>query len=389
MTGIMLPKLQIPITKPYMDEAEAEAAARAVRSGWIVQGPLVAEFEQAVAARLGVAHAVAVSNCTTALHLALLCSGVQPGDEVIVPSFSFIATANAVLHAGAIPVFVDIDRRTYNLDPGLLEAAITPRTKAIIPVDQIGLAADIDPVLEIAQHYHLKVLEDAAPAIGAIYKKRPVGSVSPVTCFSFHPRKSISTGEGGILATNDANIAKKARVLRSHGASVSDLARHNSSKVLIEEYTELGYNYRMTDIQAAIGLEQLKKLDYILEQRQRLADRYNSLLATVPGVTPPYVPDYATHTFQSYAVRLDPATTPPREFIMELMLQNGVATRRGVMAIHEEPLYKSKRGYQVSLPVTEQATRQTLLLPMFTTLTNTEQDYVVEILRAVLLMEGD
>ncbi len=371
-------RLQIPITRPFMDEAEALAAANAIRSGWIVQGPLVAEFEAAVAARLGVEHAIAVTNCTSALHIALICSDIGPGDEVIVPSFSYIATANAVIHAGATPIFVDIDPRTYNLDPALIEAATTPRTRAIIPVDQIGLAADLDPILEIAARHNLKVIEDAAPAIGALYKGRPIGSVSPLTCFSFHPRKSISTGEGGLITTNSAQIATRARVLRAHGASVSDLARHNATKVVIEEYAELGYNYRMTDIQAAIGLEQLKKLDYILRCRQRLAARYNEKLSHLTGVTTPFVPDYATHTYQSYALRLDPACTPPREQIMAEMLEWGVATRRGVMAIHEEPYYRLTRQVQTSLPVTEAATRNTLLLPMYTTMSEAEQDYVVE-----------
>jgi perosamine synthetase len=371
---------QIPITKPYMDEAEALAAADAIRSGWIVQGPIVAAFEKAVAERLGVAHAVATTNCTSALHLALLCCGIGPGDEVIVPSFSYIATANAVLHAGATPIFVDIDARTYNMDPALIEAAITPRTRAIFPVDQIGLPADLDPILAIAARYGLQVIEDAAPAIGATYRGRPIGSLSPITCFSFHPRKSISTGEGGMLVTHSAEIAAQARVLRAHGASVSDLARHQSTQVVIEEYAELGYNYRMTDIQAAVGLEQLKKLDYILERRQTLAARYGRLLAQMPGVTPPFVPAGSTHTYQSYAVRLDPMCTPSREAVMAQMLAQGVATRRGVMAIHEEPYYARTRQVQVCLPVTEAATRETLLLPMFTTMTDDDQDYVVQAL---------
>src|SRR5262249_16095034 len=225
--------------------------------------------------------------------------------EVIVPSFSFIATANAVLHAGGAPVFVDIDARTYNIDPSRIEAAITPRTRAIIPVDQIGLAADLDAVLEIAERHNLKVVEDAAPALGATYRGRPIGSISPITCFSFHPRKSITSGEGGAITTDDAEVAARARVLRSHGASVSDLARHSASTVIIEEYDELGYNYRMTDIQAAVGIEQLKKFDDILARRLHLAKRYNMLLAQIDGVTPPYAPEDAPHTYQSYCVRLD------------------------------------------------------------------------------------
>jgi dTDP-4-amino-4,6-dideoxygalactose transaminase len=373
----------IPITKPYLGEEEAQAAAAAIRSGWIAQGPLVARFEEALASRLGVSHVVMTSNCTTALHLALLCSGIGSGDEVIVPSFSFIATANAVLYTGARPVFADIDPRTYNIDSAAIEAAITPRTKAIIPVDQIGLAADLDAVLEIAERYRLRVIEDAAPALGATYRGRPVGAISPVTCFSFHPRKSITTGEGGAIATNDAELATRARVLRSHGASVSDLARHSAASVIIEAYEELGYNYRMTDMQAAMGIEQLKKLDAILARRRELAERYNTRLAEIPGVTSPYSPEDAPHTYQSYCVRLDPALTPPRETIMEGMLADGVATRRGVMAIHEEPYYVDRFG-RGSLPVTEAATRETLLLPLYMTMTETEQDRVIASLRAAV-----
>jgi perosamine synthetase len=371
----------IPITKPYMDEAEAQAAASAIRTGWIAQGPLVAQFEAAFAARVGAAHAVAVSSCTAALHLALICAEIGPGDEVVVPSLTFIATANAVRHVGATPVFAEIDHQTYNLTAETVRAALTPRTKAIIVVDQIGLPADLDPILELAEHRGLSIVEDAAPTVGATYRHRPVGSLGPTTCFSFHPRKSISCGEGGMITTQSAALAARARVLRSHGASVSDLARHQANAVVIEQYSELGYNYRMTDIQAAIGLEQLKKLDCILSERRRLAARYGALLADIPGVTPPYVPDWSTHTYQSYAVRLDPAQTPSRDAVMARMLQLGVATRRGIMAIHEESLYRTSGCH---LPITEAATRETMLLPIFTTLTDTEQDTVIAALRKAL-----
>jgi dTDP-4-amino-4,6-dideoxygalactose transaminase len=382
---VTLPPTQdlIPITKPFLGEEEAQAAADAIRSGWVAQGPLVAKFERAIAERLGVRHVVATSNCTTSLHLALICAGIGPGDEVIVPSFTFIATANAVLYVGAQPVFVDIDPRTYNIDPAQIEAAITPRTRAIIPVDQIGLAAELDAVGEIAEHHSLRIIEDAAPALGATYRSRPVGSISPITCFSLHPRKSITTGEGGLITTDDDDVAARARVVRSHGASISDLARHNASTVTIEEYEELGYNYRMTDIQAAIGIEQFKKLDDVLARRKRLAERYNDLLAEIPGVTTPYAPEYAPHTYQSYCVWLDPAQTAHRAEVMERMLALGVATRRGVMAIHEEPFYVERVG-TVSLPVTEAATRETLLLPLFATMTDGEQDRVVSALRQSL-----
>lgn len=374
----------IPITKPCLGDEEIEAVSQALRSGWVAQGPLVAAFEQALAERLGVAHVVATSNCTTSLHIALLCAGIGPGDEVIVPSFTFIATANAVLYVGATPIFVDIDPRTYNMDPMCVEAAISPRTRAIVPVDQIGLAAELDPILDIAQRHGLRVIEDAAPALGATYRGRPIGSISPITCFSFHPRKSITTGEGGAIATNDAEVAARARLLRSHGASISDLARHTASTVTIEQYELLGYNYRMTDIQAAIGGAQLRKLDGILALRQRLAQRYNRLLASISGITAPYAPDHAPHTYQSYCVRLDPATCPSRDVVMEHMLDQRIATRRGVMAIHEEPYYREHFG-NISLPVTEEATRQTLLLPLYAEMTEAEQDRVVEALHRSLV----
>ncbi|MDB5058709.1 MAG: DegT/DnrJ/EryC1/StrS aminotransferase [Chloroflexi bacterium] len=373
---------QIPITKPYITEDEAQAAAAAIRSGWLVQGPKVAEFETAVAAYVGARHAVATSNCTTALHLSLLCRNIGPGDEVIVPSFTFIATANSVLYTGATPVFVDIDPRTYNMDPSLIEAAITPRTRAIIPVDQIGLAADLEPILDIAARHNLHVIEDAAPAIGATYRGRRIGSISPATCFSFHPRKSITSGEGGMITTDDDEMAAQARVLRSHGASISDLARHSASRVTIEEYDELGYNYRMTDVQAAVGIEQVKKLDWILERRQVLAGRYARLLGEIPGLSTPFSPSDGPHTYQSYGVRLDSSTWPSRDDVMQRMLEQGISTRRGIMAIHLEPYYRRRFG-KISLPVTEEATRQTLLLPLFVTMTEEDQDAVVMALSEV------
>jgi perosamine synthetase len=268
------------------------------------------------------------------------------------------------------------------MDPNPLEAAITPRTRAVIPVGQIGLAADLDPILSIAAHHGLYVIEDAAPALGATYRGRRVGSISPVTCFSFHPRKSITAGEGGMIVTDDEALATRARVLRSHGASVSDLTRHTATTVTLEEYDVLGYNYRMTDIQAAVGIEQLKKLDWILERRGALAARYARLLSAIPGITPPFSPPDTSHTYQSYAVRLDPAVWPSRNAVMEEMLQRGIATRRGVMAIHLEPYYRRRFG-RISLPVTEDATCQTLLLPLFATMTDDEHDTVVQALSTI------
>jgi len=371
----------IPITRPSVGQEEADAAADAVLSGWLSQGPRVQEFERRVADYVGAGHAVATSNCTTALHLALLAAGVGPGDEVICPSFSFIATANAVVHAGATPVFVDIDPATYNIDTTLIEAAITPRTRAIIPVDQIGLGADIPAVIEIARAHNLRVVEDAAPALGATIGEARAGSLSDFTCFSFHPRKSITTGEGGVITTNDEAAAARLRSIRSHGASTSDLARHQSGTVEIESYDELGFNYRMTDVQAAVGCVQMRRLDGILADRRRLALRYDGLFASEERLTTPSVPPGHLHTYQSYCVRLE--ATLDRSRIMRELAALGIATRRGVMAIHLEPFYRSRLP-GLSLPQTERAAAETLLLPLFAGMTEDEQDQVATaLLRAV------
>lgn len=368
----------IPITRPAVGDEEANAAADAVRSGWLSQGPRVQEFERIIAARVGAKHAIATSNCTTALHLALLEAGVSPGDEVICPSFSFIATANAVLHCGGTPVFAEIEADSYNIDPAAIESLITARTKAIVPVDQIGLAANIPAVIEIARRHGLRVVEDAAPSLGSTVGEGVVGSMSDFTCFSFHPRKSITTGEGGIITTNDDTAAERLRIARSHGASTSDLARHLSGATDIEEYPELGYNYRMTDVQAAVGIVQAGKLDAIVDGRRELAHRYNQLLADVPGLATPFEPEGHKHTYQSYCVRL--TAGQDRAAIMRDLAAQGIASRRGVMAIHLEPLYR-RLSPGVSLPITEAATRETLLLPLFYGMTHAEQDTVVSALR--------
>jgi perosamine synthetase len=365
----------IPITRPFVGEDEVAAAGEVIRSGWLTQGERVQEFETSVARYVGAGRAVAVSNCTTALHLALLAAGVGPGDEVICPSFSFIATANAILHAGAQPVFVDINPRTYNIDPELVEAAITPRTKVIMPVDQIGLAADINAIRTIAERYGLKVVEDAAPSLGAMIGGRRVGSLSDLTCFSFHPRKSITTGEGGVITTDDPEAAAWLSRIRSHGASTSDLQRHRSKTVAFEEYRELGYNYRMTDIQAAIGVVQLRKLDSILAERRRLAARYAKLLAGYEWLEVPFEPHDSFHTYQSYCIRL--RSEKMREAIMADLAGRGISTRRGVMAIHMEPFYRELYP-DVSLPITELCSAETLLLPLFPGLTDEEQQLVAD-----------
>jgi perosamine synthetase len=367
--------MQVPFTRPYLRGDEGAKVAETIATGWVSQGPKVREFEEAFAARVGAPEAVATTNCTTALQLALYVSGVGPGDEVIVPSLSFIATANAVWQNGATPVFADVDPLTYNLDPVAAEAAITSRTKAIMPVHQLGLPADMDPFLEIGERHGVAIVEDAACAIGARYKGRLIGSLGPLACFSFHPRKVITTGEGGMIAVHDPEVAERLRRLRQHAMDVSDLARHKATDVVIEAYPERGWNCRMTDMQATLGLCQMELLDEILAERTRQADRYAAALARIPHVEAPHEPDYAQRTWQSYPVRLSPHARMGRNELMSALLRDGVATRRGVMAIHTE---KSYAGGSAVLPHTVAATRDSLLLPLFPGLTDEQQDYVID-----------
>jgi perosamine synthetase len=374
-------KMSVPITKPALTEEEARAPYESIKSGWVTQGPKVAEFEKAVAAYVGAKHGIATTSCTTGLHLALATIGVGPGDEVIVPSFTFIASANAILYTGATVVFCEIDPRTFNADPADIEKRITKKTKAIMPVDQIGLGCDIDAINDIAKRHGIDVVEDAAPTIGGTYKGRRVGSNAHQTVFSFHPRTVITTGEGGMITTDDEALADKARKLRAHAMSVSDLDRHRADKPILEEYSELGFNYRMTDIQASIGLVQIRRLDELLRIRVAKADWYGRELAGLKKVRTPYTPPYATHTYQSYCLDLDRSVD--RDDLMARLLRRGVATRRGVMASHLEKVYRDRIG-TVSLPITEEKARSTMLIPLFATMTDDEQSYVIESLREEL-----
>ena len=380
---------EIPITRPHLTGEEAAAVGEAIASGWISQGPRVAEFERRFAERVGAAEAVATTSCTTALALALHASGVGPGDEVIVPSFSFIATANAVWHCGAEPVFADIDPRTYNLDPRAAERAVSPTTKAIMPVHQLGLPADMDPLLELARRHGLAVVEDAACAIGAEYKHERIGSLDTLACFSLHPRKVITTGEGGMIALQDPALAEQLRQLRAHGMDTSDLARHGASEVLFESYPRRGFNFRMTDMQGALGLCQLRELDWILERRRALAARYTAALESLPYLQAPYDPPYATRTWQSYCVRIGPAAPLGRTELMSRLLEDGIATRRGVMATHLESSYATRgQAGRADLAQTEAAARETLLLPLYPDLSEQEQDYVIERLAASVFAQA-
>jgi dTDP-4-amino-4,6-dideoxygalactose transaminase len=377
--GVMNPTMlmNVPIARPSFGQLEEEAVIEVLRSGWVSQGPRVAEFERRFAEYVGAAHAVAISSCTTALHLALVAAGVKPGDEVICPSLSFIATANAIVYAGATPVFADIDRSTYNLDPNRVEELITPRTSAILLVHQIGLPSPIRPIQAIAFRHGLALVEDAACAIGSEYRGQRIGRPhTAVACFSFHPRKILTTAEGGMLTTNDEEMANRVRRLRQHAMTVSDLARHSSSRVVIEHYDEVGYNYRMTDLQAAIGLVQLQRLDKMLLRRRELAERYTLRLSNLGWLVPPREPSDCRHNFQSYMARLTEDAPLSRDALMQELLDHGIASRRGIMAIHRELPYRDQ-AVEERLPETNLVTDTGIILPLFYEMKEEEQEYVM------------
>ena len=377
------PSKTIPVARPSLGWREELAILEVLRSGWVSQGPRVAEFERKFAEYVGAPHAVAVSSCTTALHLALLAAGIEAGDEVLCPSLSFIATANAIVHAGGRPIFVDIDRDTYNLDPRCIEEAITSRTKAILAVHQVGLPSPLDEIREIANRHGLLVIEDAACAIGSMYKGQHIGQPhTSMACFSFHPRKVLTTGEGGMITTGDDDLAARLRRLRQHAMTVSDLARHSSTQVVVESYDEVGFNYRMTDLQAAIGLPQLHRLDDMIVRRRLLASRYTQKLSEWGWLVPPQEPASCQHNFQSYMVRLTDEAPVSRDQLMQELLDQGISTRRGVMAIHRERPYRDAQ-WDARLPETNLVTDTTIILPLFHDMTEDQQDHVITCLEQV------
>ena len=332
----------IPIAKPVLEDAEAEAAREVVLSGWVTLGPQVAAFEREFAASVGAPHACAVSSCSTALHLALLAAGVGPGDEVVTASHSFIATANSIRYCGATPVFVDIDPTTFNVEPRLVAEAVTARTRAILAIHQLGMPCDVPSLLGIANRHRIALIEDAACAVGSeIRIKRqwePIGRPrGEIACFSFHPRKVITTGDGGMMTTANPEFDRKFRLWRQHGMSVPATVRHCSPQVVFEDYLVIGYNYRMTDIQAAIGRKQLERLPQLVSRRRLLAKRYAELLRNIDGLGLPFEPEWARSNWQSYCVRLPDRVD--QKVVMQRLLDQGIATRRGVMCSHREPCY--------------------------------------------------
>jgi dTDP-4-amino-4,6-dideoxygalactose transaminase len=369
---------RIPVMIPMLGEEEAQAAADAVRSGWVAQGPRVARFEKEFAALVGAGHGVAVSSCTTGLHLSLVLLGVGPGDEVVVPSLSFIATANAVRYVGATPVFADVELATGNLTAETIDAVRTPRTRAIIAVHQGGVPFDTAALRKAADGWGVALVEDAACAAGSTAYGEPVGAGARIAAWSFHPRKVITTGEGGMVTVDDADAATRLRRLREHGMNVSAADRHASSQPVLEAYLETAYNYRMTDIQAAVGLVQLGRLPGLVAQRRSLAARYHELLAGLDGLVPVRDPAHGQTNYQSFWVLLDGFPAGRDEVLAELATR-GVSARRGIMAAHLEPAYAD--ATPAPLPVTERLTRDSLILPLHHALTDDDQDYIVGILR--------
>lgn len=380
----------IPIAKPLLDDNEADAVRRVIRTGWITQGPEVAAFEREFANAVGAPYACAVSNCTTALQLALQVAGVGPGDEVITVSHSFVATASSILHCGAKPVFVDITPDTYNMDPACVEAAITVSTKAILCVHQMGMPCDLSRLLEIAHAYHLPLVEDAACAIGSeiLWNGRwerigkPHGDVA---CFSFHPRKIVTMGDGGAITTRHEDWDARFRLMRQHGMSVPDTVRHASARVIFESYPEIGYNFRMTDVQAAIGREQLKRLDDMILHRRRMAEIYRELLDDLRGITLPVEPSWARSNWQSYCIRLAPEFD--QLHVMQSMLDSGIATRRGIMCAHREGGYVNHpTAWRAAdnLTQSEEAQDQCILLPLHHAVTGEDQAHIAAALRNAL-----
>jgi len=396
----MTARMNVPIARASLTPQEIESVLDPLRSGWLVQGPKVCEFEQAWSAFTGAEHSIAVTSCTTGLHLSLAALGFGPGDEAIVPAFTWIATANVVEHLGGRVVFADIDLASFNIDPAGIEALITPRTKAILPVHLFGLAADMEAINAIAQRHDLWVVEDAACGFGATLQGQHVGTLGHTGCFSFHPRKAITTGEGGMITTNDANLAERLRRLRDHGAAMSDLQRHLGPRpYLLADHPEAGYNQRMTDLQAALGAAQMHRAASIVAERRALADRYDAAFSDLDWLQTPEAPPGYGHGYQSYPCLFEPeqvrqavktgdqqqlnAVHERRNACMEALQQQGVSTRPATHAVHMLSYYRDK--YQLrpeQFSAAQAANDCSISLPLFHGMHADEQQHVIEVVHS-------
>jgi perosamine synthetase len=391
--------MNVPIARASLTPEDIESVLDPLRSGWLVQGPKVGAFEEAWCEFSGAEHSIAVTSCTTALHLSLAASGFGPGDEAIVPAFTWIATANVVEHLGGRVVFADIDLASFNIDPSGIEELITPRTKAILPVHLFGLSAEMDVINAIAQRHGLWVVEDAACGFGATYHGRHVGTIGDTGCFSFHPRKAITTGEGGMITTNDAQLAKRLRCLRDHGAAMSDLQRHMGHRpYLLADHPEAGYNQRMTDLQAALGGSQMRRAEAIVSERRQLATRYDAAFADLDWLQTPRVPLQCGHGYQSYPCLFEPelvhqalATADQallrqiheqRNDWMETLQQQGVSTRPATHAVHMLSYYREKYNLKPDQFQYAQAANDcSISLPLFHGMHSDEQQHVIDVVR--------
>ena len=378
-------KRTIQIAMPETGEDEWHAVKESIMSGWLTQGPKVKKFEENFAEKHKVNHALAVTSCTTGLHLALAAMGVGPGDEVIVPAFTWVATANVVLYCGATPVFVDVSTKTFNMDPKQVASKVTDKTKVIIPVHLFGLCADMDAIKAVIPK-RVKILEDAACAAGAKYKGKYAGALGDAGVFSFHPRKSITTGEGGMITTQDNSFAELMDQMRNHGATISEEQRHRGPKpYILPDFNLLGFNYRMTDLQGSIGIVQLEKLDSFIDERSKWADWYREELSDIDWLRLPQEPENGRHGWQSFVTYVNPKAPMPRNNIMEKLQDMGISTRPGTHAVHMLSIYKDRFGIkQNDYPGARDCDANTMAIPLHNQMAKEDYEYIVYALKLII-----